>query len=220
MYGPTLTKSRNIDKFHGCQTVSCAWPRRGSKALENPGKGDRGAVFSPQGKDPDITARVTWPDTGRLVLFLASGAGLGYIPLAPGTFGTLVGVLLYLGLGRLPLWVHLPAVVLLTLAAIPLAGRAETLFDQKDDGRIVVDEIAGFLVTTVLVRPAWGSVILGFIFFRFFDILKPWPVRGIDRKCAGGLGVVLDDVVAGVYAGLCLLLAIGLWPGLGQAVWK
>lgn len=110
--------------------------------------------------------------------------------------------------------------VFLTLAAMPLAGRAETLFGRKDDGRIVVDEIAGFLVATALVRPAWGSVILGFIFFRFFDILKPWPVRVIDRRGAGGPGVVLDDVLAGVYACLCLLFAAYLWPWLGQAVWK
>jgi len=157
---------------------------------------------------------------GRLVLFLASGAGSGYVPWAPGTFGTGVGVLCFLGLASLPLWVHLPAVVLVILAAMPLAGKAETLLDKKDDGRIVLDEIAGYLVTTALVRPAWGSVILGFIFFRFFDILKPWPVRAVERRCAGGPGVVLDDVVAGVLAGLCLLIAVSLWPELGRAVWE
>ncbi len=154
----------------------------------------------------------------RLVIFLASAVFLGYAPIAPGTFGTLAGIILYLGLGRLTFWAYAAAVVILIAVAVFLAGRAETYYGQKDDARIVIDEVAGYLVTMAGVKPGLAGVILGFFLFRFFDILKPWPVSVIDRKWPSGWGLVLDDVAAGIYASVSLHLLIFLYSSfIGQA---
>ncbi|MBW2091252.1 MAG: phosphatidylglycerophosphatase A [Deltaproteobacteria bacterium] len=154
-----------------------------------------------------------------MVIFLASAGFLGYVPIAPGTFGTLAGIILYLGLGRLPFWPYLIALAAFIAAAIILAARAERLYGQRDDGRIVIDEVAGYLVTMAGVKLSLTGVVLGFILFRAFDILKPWPVRAIDRKWPGGFGLVLDDVGAGIYACAVLHLLILLWSVLGGPSW-
>ncbi|MFH0809591.1 MAG: phosphatidylglycerophosphatase A [Pseudomonadota bacterium] len=139
------------------------------------------------------------------VNFLASGAFLGYIPVAPGTFGTLAGIPLYLALS----WLHPVAGVLGTLAvaglAVPIAGAAERLLGFKDPGFIVIDEIAGFLTAMLLIAPSVGTVAVGFALFRVFDILKPPPVRRME-SLGGGLGIVADDIAAGIYANIILRL--------------
>jgi len=152
----------------------------------------------------------------RVVLFFATGAGVGYLPLVPGTWGTVLGVGIFLLFARMP-----PALYMLTIAALCAlaawaSGRAEIIFGEKDSSRIVIDEIAGFLVTMALVPKFPGYLIIGFFAFRAFDILKPYPAGMIDRKWKAGLGgrtgshnsngwaVVLDDLVAGVYANIAV----------------
>jgi phosphatidylglycerophosphatase A len=118
--------------------------------------------------------------------------------------GTLVGVALYLALARLPLTVYL--VVLAGLFAVGLWACQEggRVLGAEDHPGMVFDEIVGFLVTMTAIPPGWQSVILGFALFRLFDITKPWPVSALERKFRGGLGVMLDDVMAGIFALACL----------------
>jgi len=143
----------------------------------------------------------------RLILFVAQGAYAGRSPFAPGTAGTVVGVLLYLPLARLSPAAYLAACVLVTVVGIWTAGEAENLLGKKDPGSVVVDEIAGFLVSMFLVPPAWTFIAAGFFFFRFFDVVKPWPLRRL-QDLHGGPGVVLDDIGAGVYTNIVLQLAV------------
>lgn len=165
-----------------------------------------------------IRSRTVRSPGKALVIFLASGAYLGHVPFAPGTFGTLAGVLIYFGFIRLPLWGYVCATAGVIAAAMWLAGRAQGIYGRKDDGRIVIDEVAGYLVTMIGVGPSLPSVVLGFILFRVFDILKPWPCRYFDRRWTGGAGVVMDDVAAGAYGAAVLHVLIGLWPALGRGI--
>ncbi len=149
----------------------------------------------------------------RIVIFLATGAYSGYSPFAPGTAGTLAAIPIYLlfyQLGDL-------AYLLIFLALLPLSftisARAEKLFGAKDSGMIVIDEIAGYLVTMFMIPLSVEYIIIGFFLFRFFDITKIYPASAAE-KMGGGPGVVMDDVVAGIYANLSLWLLIfsGLIP--------
>lgn len=151
---------------------------------------------------------------GRLCLLLASGLGAGYLPLAPGTWGTLVAVPLYLALARLPALSYLAAGLVFVALAVAAAGKAERLSGRKDPGFVVIDEMAGFLVAMALIPFGWGTLAAGFVLFRLLDVLKPPPVRAVERL-GGGLGIVGDDLVAGLYANLALrLLTAGLhWDG-------
>lgn len=138
------------------------------------------------------------------LMWLATGFGAGLSPLAPGTAGTLVGVLLYLAMARLPLPAYLGAVLALAVFGVWLCGRAGRILGVADHPGIVWDEIVGLLIAMAASPPDWQSLVTGFALFRLFDILKPWPVGYIDRKLKGGLGVMLDDVMAGLYALACL----------------
>lgn len=138
------------------------------------------------------------------VHFLAFGFGSGLAPKAPGTFGTLAAIPLYLLLVQLPLWGYVLAVLAITLAGVWICGESSRQLGVHDHGGIVWDEFAGFLVTMTAAPQGWVWVVLGFALFRLFDIWKPFPVRFADRNVHGGLGIVLDDVLAGVYAGLVL----------------
>ncbi len=134
-----------------------------------------------------------------VILFIAQGAYSGKSPFAPGTAGTGVGVLLYLlvkGLGTA--W-YLAAAAAVIVIGIWTAGRAEVLLGQKDGPSIVIDEIAGYLVAMFLVPSGWGFIVAGFFLFRFFDIAKPWPLNRFE-DLHGGVGVMLDDIGAGIYA--------------------
>jgi phosphatidylglycerophosphatase A len=129
--------------------------------------------------------------------------GTGFSPFAPGTVGTAAAIPLYLLAAKLPL----PLYLLLTALFIPfscwIAGRAQEIFGEKDPGKIVIDEVAGYLVTMAGAPVSWKGVILGFFLFRLFDITKPPPASRFDRLKTG-TGVVLDDVAAGIYS--CILL--------------
>jgi phosphatidylglycerophosphatase A len=148
----------------------------------------------------------------RLVLLLASNFGLGYAPVASGTFGTLAGLPVFWLLAGLSPTGYLLAWTGITAVAVWSAGAAGRHYGAADDGRIVIDELSGYLVTVALLPWSWTAALLGFAWFRVFDVLKPPPANWIDRRCKNGFGVVFDDVAAGVYAAIALratLWAIG-----------
>lgn len=139
------------------------------------------------------------------VRLLASGFFSGHIPFAPGTMGTIVAIPLYLLLvAVLTGWWYAGAVVALTLAAIWISGLAEKIYGRKDPPQVVIDEIAGFLLTMTAVPATAIYIVMGFILFRIFDILKPQPAAWINERVRGGSGIVLDDIVAGLYANIVL----------------
>jgi phosphatidylglycerophosphatase A len=139
------------------------------------------------------------------VRLLASGFFSGHIPFAPGTMGTIVAIPLYLLLvNSLQGWLYAGAVIAITLAAIRISDLAETLYGRKDPPQVVIDEIAGFLLTMTAIPPDVMYIIMGFILFRVFDILKPQPAGWINDRMKGGSGIVLDDSVAGLYANIVL----------------
>jgi phosphatidylglycerophosphatase A len=140
----------------------------------------------------------------RLFLLLATGFGVGYSPIAPGTLGTLIAIPIYFFLSNIPSPLYEITLVGFFFLSVWISENAETFFRKKDDQRIVIDEIVGFLVTMLWVQKTIRFVIIGFLLFRFFDILKPFPIRRLEKKLKGGYGVVLDDVMAGVYANITL----------------
>ncbi len=148
-----------------------------------------------------------------LVKLFASGFFIGYVPLASGTFGSVLGIPVALGQARLASWNSWAAVAsfaLFVCVASWVAGRAEEIFGRKDSSRIVIDEVAGYLAATLLLPPTWGILLGAFVLFRLFDVLKPFPAARIDRELGGGWGVVLDDVVAGIYAQACLRVLVAM----------
>ena len=148
----------------------------------------------------------------RAIILLVTWGGIGFSPVAPGTAGTVGAVPLFLLLSLLPLVVYLPLVAGIGLLACWAAGRAEEIFGQQDSQVIVIDEVVGFLVTMAAVIPSVPSIIAGFILFRVFDIIKPPPIRLIERKVHGGWGVVIDDVLAGLYAYITLRILSSVLP--------
>ncbi len=144
----------------------------------------------------------------RLIMFIATGAYSGYLPKAPGTWGSAVGVLLWLGLGHLALAPYLGGVAVILLIGTVCAGSAEKIVDRSDPGLVVIDEVVGQLIALIMVPARPLPVLAGFLLFRLLDILKPFPAGWLDRHIHGGLGIMLDDVVAGLYA--LLILQAGL----------
>ena len=143
------------------------------------------------------------------ILFLATGGYIGLIPAAPGTFGSIVGIPLAWLFSMLPAAGEIAAMILFAAAAMWVAQKAEPLLGRTDPGAIVIDEIAGILVTFLLIPLTVGTAAVGFILFRLFDIAKPFPIRLLERKLAGGIAGVADDLAAGVAANI--LLRILLW---------
>jgi len=141
--------------------------------------------------------------------------GIGLVPVMPGTFGTLLGLPLAWGLNRSgwPLPIELVAIVAIFLVGIPICDRAARLFGKQDPGCVVFDEIAAVPLVFLLVRITFSTAILGFIWFRIFDIAKPWPIRRLERL-PGGLGIMIDDVMAAIYAAIALWLTLKVWHSL------
>lgn len=140
----------------------------------------------------------------RLIMALATGLYSGYLPKAPGTWGSVVGLILYFFLRTLSLPAYLTTVGVLLVVGTFAAGSAEKIMDRKDPGQVVIDEIVGMLIT-LAAAPAQPLVwLLGFGLFRFFDIIKPFPIHWIDKRIQGGVGIMMDDVVAGLYSFLVL----------------
>jgi phosphatidylglycerophosphatase A len=152
----------------------------------------------------------------KLVLFVATGAGSGYAPVAPGTVGSGVGLLLYVPLAGLGGASYLLAVGGVAVLGIWASGRAESIFERRDDRRITVDEIAGMLLALAFLPFRLDVAVAGFLLFRLFDIWKPFPVRAAE-SLSGGLGVMADDLLAGLYANLIaqLLWRVVLPGGIG-----
>ena len=145
-----------------------------------------------------------------LILIIATGCYSGYLPIAPGTWGSLVGLLLVFLLHNLSLTVYLAIVASLFLVGSFAAGEAEKILDNRDPGAVVIDEIVGMLIAMVAVPLTPLTMMLGFILFRIFDILKPFPVNIFDQRFHGGLGIMLDDVIAGIYSLIVLQLILFL----------
>jgi phosphatidylglycerophosphatase A len=141
-----------------------------------------------------------------LIKLFATGFGFGYSPVASGTAGTAIGIPLYFVLSHFSGIVYLCATIAFTIFSIFIADRAEKLFQKKDDGRIVIDEIVGFLWTMNFVSPSLIHIVFGFVMFRLFDIFKPYPARYFQDRLPGGYGIVMDDVAAGIYANIMLLI--------------
>ena len=148
----------------------------------------------------------------RLMVFVATGFGAGYSPIAPGTAGTLVAVPLFLALARLDPWLQALTTLAFVGLAIHAANRAWHYFGASDDQRIVSDEIAGYFVTMLLVTPTLKTVVAGFVLFRALDILKPWPASYFDKKVHNGLGNVMDDVAAALWGRALMALLVWSWP--------
>lgn len=144
----------------------------------------------------------------RIATGIATAGFAKKVPFAPGTFGSLIGLPIYYVMSFFPLPVVFFGLVGFIVFASWIAGEAEKALGDKDPGCIVIDEIAGMAVTFFAVDFSWTIGIAGFVLFRFFDILKPFPIRYLEKRYSGGFGVVIDDVAAGVMSNL--VLRIGL----------
>lgn len=151
----------------------------------------------------------------RLAVFLATAGYSGYFPIAPGTVGSAVGLLVYGALS----WVHSPVVpavevlVILVLFAVGVwaATTAERYFGGIDPGPIVLDEVVGMLITLAFIPVGLSGALIGFVLFRIFDVIKPFPARRLEAL-HGGLGVMADDAMAAIYANLSLRLVMAIFP--------
>ncbi len=139
--------------------------------------------------------------------FLSLGFGSGLAPFAPGTFGTLAAVPLYLLLAQLPLAYYLLAVLVAFVIGVYLCGYTSAALGEHDHSGIVWDEFVGFWITMIAVPATWQWILAGFVLFRLFDIVKPWPVKVADAKMKGGFGIMFDDVLAALYALIGLQIA-------------
>ncbi|WP_299079449.1 phosphatidylglycerophosphatase A [uncultured Paraglaciecola sp.] len=159
--------------------------------------------------DKAIRARVSLLNP---VHFLALGFGSGLAPKMPGTFGTLAALPLVIALSYFShVSSYLMVTVLVSIIGIWICEKTAHDMGVHDDSSIVWDEIAGMLITMLAVPLSWQTLLAGFVLFRFFDILKPWPISYLDKHVHGGFGIMIDDVLAGVFAlgvlhlGLCLV---------------
>jgi len=153
--------------------------------------------------------RLTFSDLANPWHFFALGFGSGLVPVAPGTVGTLMAVPLYLLLIQLSPGAYLLFLLLAFVLGIALCGMTARQLGVHDHPGIVWDEFVGFWLTMFMAPTGWLWIVLGFVLFRLFDILKPWPIRLIDRRVAGGLGIMLDDVLAGIYGLIVLQIVVG-----------
>lgn len=164
--------------------------------------------------DEDLETGTGKPPLSNPWVMLATWGGSGYLPKAPGTWGSLAALpfawILYQWSGPQALLI---AAALVFAIGVVAADRYMALSGEHDPGPVVVDEVAGQWLTLSMVPldPAW--FVAGFLAFRLFDVVKPWPIRWADQRVKGGFGVMFDDVLAGVYALLLLLLAQRLWTG-------
>ncbi len=141
------------------------------------------------------------------VLLLAFGFGSGLSKKAPGTLGTLAAVPVYFFLAKTGIIIYSLISILICLAGVPICSIAAEKLGEHDFPGIVWDEIAGYLVALWFIPFSWESLISAFILFRAFDILKPWPIKWVDKHVHGGFGIMLDDVIAGVFTGVVLWMS-------------
>ncbi|MCB1859214.1 MAG: phosphatidylglycerophosphatase A [Gammaproteobacteria bacterium] len=151
------------------------------------------------------------PDWSNPVHLLAFGLGSGSVPYAPGTVGTVAALPLYFLIRPLSAEYYLLVVLVLFVFGIWVCGRVSKDLGVHDHGGIVWDEWVGLLITLWLCPAGWVWILVGFALFRLFDILKPWPISWLDRELTGGLGVMTDDLIAGVFGFLVLQAMARLW---------
>lgn len=151
----------------------------------------------------------------QIIKILSTGLGLGYIPKMPGTFGSLLGLALVFALPPLSSFIHFFVILVISLFAVWISDRAEKIFHEKDCQKIVIDEIAGVLFVFIGIPLNWATVVAGLVLFRFFDITKIPPIRQ-SQRLPNGWGVVVDDVIAGIFANIVLQIALTLWYAVGM----
>ena len=152
-------------------------------------------------------------DSRDPIHWLAFGFGSGFSSIAPGTCGTVVAVVLYCLLPDLSLALYAILVLAMTAGGMVICGLTARALGAPDHPGIVWDEICGFFITMLAAPPGWLWLLAGFALFRCFDILKPWPIRQIDRGLGGGVGIMADDIVAGCFAWAVLQLLVFLFGG-------
>ena len=155
-----------------------------------------------------MTEVIRFEQLKRPVVLFASGFGAGCAPIAPGTAGTMVAIPFVYLIQMLGLEVFIAVTVAISLIGIGICGQAAKNLGTHDHPGIVFDEIAGYFITMIAAPSGWVWIVIGFVLFRLFDILKPWPISWLDRRIGGGLGIMLDDIVAGVFALICMQLAV------------
>ncbi len=151
----------------------------------------------------------------QLIMAIATGLYVGKLPVAPGTWGSIAAILPWLLIKDLDLTTYLAVVILLFIVGFFVAGSAEKILDTPDAGPIVIDEIVGMFITLTLAPDHPLAWFLGFLIFRLFDITKPFPASWFDRRINGGIGIMMDDVVAGIYAFASLQL---IWLIIGPLI--
>ena len=142
---------------------------------------------------------------------VATGLGSGYSPVAPGTAGSLVGLLLFWPLQRLPLLWQVTAIGLLFGAGVLCSAHVVRQIGDPDPGIVVVDEVVGMWVSLLWLPFTWATAVAAFLIFRAMDIFKPYPARDLE-SLPGGWGIMADDLMAGIYANLLLRVALRVWP--------
>lgn len=145
---------------------------------------------------PDVPEKI-WQNP---LYFIAFGFGSGAIPIAPGTFGTLMAIPFYLCIQYLPFFFYISLVIILIIASSMLCQKISRELNIHDHPGMCIDEFVGFFVTMIHAPKGFTWIIIGFLLFRVFDIWKPWPIRYLDEKIHGGFGMIIDDVIAGLFA--------------------
>lgn len=156
---------------------------------------------------PDKNRKIYLRELKDPVVFIAMGLGSGLAPKAPGTAGTLLTVPLVYFLQQQTILIYLMATLFVLATGSWICGYAANKLQVHDHSGIVYDEVAGFLITMFMVPVGWYWMLAGFILFRFFDAVKPWPISWFDKNLGGGFGIMFDDVIAGLLSLSCLMLA-------------
>jgi len=142
---------------------------------------------------------------------VATGLGTGFAPIAPGTFGSALGLGLFWAAHRLPAWALVVGAVAIALGGVAAGDRLARRMGIEDPGRVVIDEVAGMWVTLLFLPFGWRTALVGFLAYRVMDVVKPWPARQME-DLPGGWGIMADDLMAGVYANLLVRVALFVWP--------
>jgi phosphatidylglycerophosphatase A len=159
-------------------------------------------------KEPDSHFFKGSCTSDKVILLFATWFGAGFIPYAPGTWGSLAALPFAAGAYSLGFVFSCLALLIIFFFSIPVSGQASRIMKVEDPSPVVIDEVAGIFVTMFLIPVSWSTLAAGFVLFRIFDIIKPFPVGLIDKKIKGGAGIVLDDIMAGVYANVCLRIIL------------
>jgi phosphatidylglycerophosphatase A len=166
------------------------------------------STFNMKAKNPSFKELLQNPDH-----FFAFGFGSGLAPKAPGTFGTLAAVPVFWLIQDLSWPIYVSWLLVTFALGVYWCDRSSKKLGVHDHGGIVWDEFVGYWITMFLAPKGWLWVVIGFVLFRFFDVIKPWPIGWLDRKVSGGFGIMIDDVLAGVYAFIALQACVYFYPG-------